>query len=290
MKRMWLWIFIAVVGVGLLVAGCQATRAGYESAPYKVVRSDGKFELRDYPALTVVETPMASPNGSDGSFMRLFRFITGSNEGKQKIAMTTPVFMSGSESNATMAFVMPAKLKADTVPKPSDGAVTVRELPPGRFAVLRFSGGRSAKKEAESLAQLKAWMETEKLGVLSSPVYGYFDPPWTPAFLRRNEVMLRTGRQSPNEHVFSTPKPPAGRATCCCGAGGIVPVGVAAAIAARGRSDDGGGDDHGGMIKMMTVPSADVQKGNSGTAPGCRQGFQPLRHFHHTVKVVILVK
>jgi hypothetical protein len=37
---------------------------------------------------------------------------------KQKIAMTTPVFMSGSDSNATMALVMPAKLKSGEVPKP----------------------------------------------------------------------------------------------------------------------------------------------------------------------------
>jgi len=44
---------------------------------------------------------------ADGSFMRLFRFITGKNETKQKTAMTTPVFMSGSGSNATMAFVLP---------------------------------------------------------------------------------------------------------------------------------------------------------------------------------------
>ena len=70
--------------------------------------------------------------------------------------------------------------------------MTVRELAAGRFAVLRFSGGRDVKKEAESLARLKAWMETERLSVLSPPVYGYFDPPWTPAFLRRSEVMLRT--------------------------------------------------------------------------------------------------
>lgn len=192
MKRMWFWIFIAVVGVGLLVAGCQATRAGYESAPYKVARSDGKFELRDYPALTVVQTPMADPNGSDGSFMRLFRFITGANEGKQKIAMTTPVFMSGSSTNLTMAFVLPAKLKTASVPKPADGALTVRELPAGRFAVLRFRGGRNTKNEADTLAQLQAWLERERLPAVSGPVYGYFDPPWTPAFLRRNEVMLRT--------------------------------------------------------------------------------------------------
>jgi hypothetical protein len=182
-KKMWISLLILAVLIGLAVAGCQATRAGYESAPYQIVRADGKFQVRDYPALTVVETPMAagSRDGDDGSFMRLFRFITGANEGKQKIAMTTPVFMAGSATDATMAFVLPAKLKTAEVPKPSDGSVTVRELAAGRFAVLRYSGGRNAKNEAEALARLKAWMEAEKLSVRSLPVYGYFDPPWTPA-------------------------------------------------------------------------------------------------------------
>ena len=196
-KKMWIALSILAVEAAIILVGCQATRAGYESAPYKVVRSVGKFELRDYPDLTVVETPMADPNGSDGSFMRLFRFITGANEGKQKIAMTTPVFMSGTSTNQTMAFVLPAKLKTADAPKPAGGALTVRELPSGRFAVLRFSGGRNAKKEAESLARLKSWLERERLPALSGPVYGYFDPPWTPAFLRRNEVMLRTEGEKP---------------------------------------------------------------------------------------------
>ncbi len=85
---------LTVVAVGI-VAGCQATRSGYESAPYAVVRASGKFEVRDYPALSVVETPtVRDGNGADGSYMRLFRFIAGGNETQQKIAMTTPVFMS----------------------------------------------------------------------------------------------------------------------------------------------------------------------------------------------------
>ncbi|MEI6392866.1 MAG: heme-binding protein [Verrucomicrobiota bacterium] len=182
-----------LIGAGLIFVGCQTTRSGYESAPYKVGRTDGKFELRDYPALTVVETPM-TPSGksADGSFMRLFRFITGGNEAKQKIAMTTPVFMSGNDTNRTMAFVLPAKLKAAEVPRPADGAVTVRELQGGRFAVLRFSGGRSAKRETGTLALLQNWLAAQGLKASASPVYGYFDPPWTPSFLRRNEVMLRT--------------------------------------------------------------------------------------------------
>jgi DNA gyrase inhibitor GyrI len=190
---MWVALSILAVVVALILAGCQATRAGYESAPYRVVRTSGKFEVRDYPVLRVVETPLARVGkDADGSFLRLFRFITGANDAKQKIAMTTPVFMSGSDTNATMAFVLPAKLPTDAVPKPSDAAVTVRELPAGRFAVLRFSGGRSAEHDAEALGRLRAWMRAEGLQELSPPVYGYFDPPWTPGFLRRNEVMLRT--------------------------------------------------------------------------------------------------
>lgn len=186
---------ILAVALALLLAGCKATRAGYESAPYKVVRSDGRFELRDYPALAVVETTMSGgASGGDGSFNRLFRFITGGNEAKQKIAMTTPVFMSGGGSNATMAFVLPAKLKAGESPKPTDDSVKVRELEAGRFAVLRFSGGRNAMNEAETLARLKSWLAAQGFSANSPPVYGYFDPPWTPAFLRRNEVMLRTER------------------------------------------------------------------------------------------------
>jgi len=193
MKKMLVPILILAVSLLVVLAGCQATRGGYESAPYSVARSDGKFELRDYPTLTVAETPMArAGNGADGSFNRLFRFITGRNEAKQKIAMTTPVLMTGSGSNTTMAFVLPAKLKAAGTPKPADESVTVRELKAGRFAVFRFSGGRNADSEAKAFDRLKAWMQAQGMGAAGGPVYGYFDPPWTPAFLRRNEVMLRT--------------------------------------------------------------------------------------------------
>ena len=184
------------VATTLLVVGCKATRAGYESAPYKVARRDGKFEVRDYPALTLVETSAAA-EGSDGGFNRLFRFISGRNEASQKIAMTTPVFMSGSATNATMAFVLPAKMTAAQAPKPADASVKVRAIEAGRFAVYRFSGGRNPKKEAAAIERLKSRLEAERPSSLSGPMFGYFDPPWTPAFLRRNEVMIRTQAGQP---------------------------------------------------------------------------------------------
>jgi hypothetical protein len=179
-------VVILVIGVLLAIAGCRTSRSGYKSAPYNVVRTDGNFELRDYPALRVVETAMKD-GGSGGSFNRLFRYITGGNDAGKKIAMTTPVFMAGGES--TMAFVMPADL--GSVPRPTDGSVTVREMPAGRFAVLRYSGARSRPQEAEHLEHLNAWAADQHLKVSAVPVFAYFDPPWTPPFLRRNEVMLR---------------------------------------------------------------------------------------------------
>ena len=173
---------------GLISAGCAAVRAGYDSAPYRVVRRDGRFELRDYPTLVLVETSL---RGSDDSFMRLFRFIGGKNSAQQKISMTTPVFMAGETTNATMAFVMPKGMSAEQTPKPNEPSLSVREVGGGQFAVLCFRGGRNGKNEARAQADLRTWLARENLKIEGGPIFGYFDPPWTPSFLRRNEVMLR---------------------------------------------------------------------------------------------------
>lgn len=184
-------VTVALLTTLAIGTGCRTTRSAYSTAPFKLQRASGEFELRDYSKLTVVETPLTDSDGNSG-FGRLFRYISGGNEAEQKIAMTTPVFMSGEGQNSAMSFVMPADLKTEQVPKPRDKSISIREVPADRYAVLRFSGGRNAKNQAEALARLKSWMAAEGLSVLSPPVFAYFDPPWTPTFLRRNEVMLRT--------------------------------------------------------------------------------------------------
>ncbi len=63
-------------------------RSAYESAEYKVVESDGKFEVREYPDLMLLATTTKlEAQGRDGSFMKLFRYISGVNVTKQKISM-----------------------------------------------------------------------------------------------------------------------------------------------------------------------------------------------------------
>ena len=183
---------LLVVGVSLALWGCKTSRSGYESAPYSVALKDGDYELRDYPELTIVETSMGDANaGENSGFRKLFGYITGKNQNQESIAMTTPVFIS--DERRKMAFVLPAKSSSGQISAPLDPSLSIKKIPAGRFAVLRFSGGRSSTLETQSLSLLRTWIAKKGLTAAGSPIYGYFDPPWTPGFLRRNEVMLRQG-------------------------------------------------------------------------------------------------
>ena len=165
-----------------------SSRNSYESAPYTVVSKSGQFEVRDYPTLTIVEGSMAS---RDNTFMKLFRFITGRNEKNQQIAMTTPVFMTNEQQEEKMCFVMPATMKTEDVPKPNDTSLNVREMQAAQFATYTYSGRMTKHNEQEALQQLKDWLQKEQKSYEGSPIYAYFDGPFTLPWFKRNEVMLK---------------------------------------------------------------------------------------------------
>ena len=166
------------------------SRAATETPDYKVVRADGKFEIRDYPALTVATTPLGGAD-MNGSFMKLFRFISGGNDGAQKIAMTAPVLIDTTKNPRTMSFIMPKTAVEQGVPKPVGDGVVLGEIGAARMAVWRFGGGRTTANEQAAITQLMAWLAEQKLVAKGEPFFAYYDPPWTPLFMRRNEVLIR---------------------------------------------------------------------------------------------------
>jgi hypothetical protein len=180
--------FAAFAAGAMLVVPVMAT----EIPDYKVLTQDGKFEIREYPALSVVRTA-----AGDGDFMRLFRYISGGNVAEQKIAMTAPVLMQHHGEKTGMSFIVPRDVAAGPVPAPKDAAVTMDTLPAGRFAVYRYSGGRNEPNEQQALEKLRAWTAPRQLEITGEPLFGYYDPPWIPTFLRRNEVMLRIAGTQP---------------------------------------------------------------------------------------------
>jgi hypothetical protein len=157
-----------------------------ETPDYQVSAKDGDFEVRDYPALTIARTA-----SGDGDFMRLFRYIEGANAADKKIPMTAPVLMQHTGEKTGMSFILPSALAAEgPAPAPENTAVALDTMPPTRLAVLRFSGGRNETNEQKHLALLRRWIEDRKFVTAGEPIFAYYDPPWIPGFMRRNEVML----------------------------------------------------------------------------------------------------
>jgi len=209
MKRKMLYLgLITVITVFGTVAWTMAARAGYESAEYKVVESDGDIEIREYPDLMLAATSSKMDSqGRDGSFMRLFRYISGNNEGDQKIAMTTPVFMEGENglSDVSMGFVMPKEVAVEGVPDPKSDGVQIREREGGRFAVIRFSGRMDAKLAEQQEVKLRDWMKARGLNAEAKAEAAGYDPPFTPGPLRRNEILIRLKQPSGESQTEPVP-------------------------------------------------------------------------------------
>ena len=186
----WGWVCSAVPAA----LGNEAADEEYESAEYQVVESEGKFEIREYPDLMLAATTTRQIGGNSSGFMKLFRYISGANDSKQKIAMTTPVFMESQDEGASsqMGFVMPKEVANAGVPKPTGAQVDVRKRAGGRFAVVRLPGRMTDRAVEEGEAELRSWMESKGLVADASAVEtAVYDPPFTPVSQRRNELLIR---------------------------------------------------------------------------------------------------
>ena len=172
------------------------SRNAYESAEYSVLESDGSIELREYPDLMMATTEMGTrTQGDGGSFGRLFQYISGSNDEKQKVAMTTPVFMEpkSDQSSGQMGFVIPKDVADSTIPEPASNQVQLTNRVGGKFAVIRFAGRVDAETQSLRQSELEDWVKKRGLSIVGEPEIASYDPPWTPGPLRRNEILIRIG-------------------------------------------------------------------------------------------------
>ena len=196
---------------GLLLLFVTVDAMATEEPAYTVTEQSGDFELRRYDPMIVAETLVSgSMDEASGSGFRLIAdYIFGNNTvpngGNGKISMTAPVTMAAQSEEISMTapvsmkrlsgkwrlhFVMPREYTLDTLPRPNNPAVTLREVPATDYAVIRFSGLAGEGKVASKTAALEAWMAERGLEALGSPELARYNPPWTLPFLRRNEVMI----------------------------------------------------------------------------------------------------
>lgn len=181
-----------------------------EEPKYSVIEKTEPFELRLYEPMILAEVKVEGDldEASSQGFRLIAAYIFGQNQVTEKISMTSPVAIEEQnvknakiamttpvniEPNAgqwTVSFVMPSTYTLNSLPKPLNPKVQLREIPAVKRAVIQFSGFYNAQKVADKTLELEQWMKTRNLEAASAPKFARYNPPWTLPFMRRNEVMI----------------------------------------------------------------------------------------------------
>lgn len=199
---------MAVLATAILTGEWGRMAMAVEEPKFEVVEVEGDIEIRRYADTVVAETRVDGDFKAAGNeaFRRLAGYIFGGNDGGRKIEMTAPVAQvrnGGTKIPMTapvsqekldegwvVSFTMPSTFGLDTLPRPDDPRVMLRKVKGRRTAAIKFSGTWGPEKFEEKAAELRAALESRGLEADRTPVYARYDPPWTPWFLRRNEVLL----------------------------------------------------------------------------------------------------
>ena len=165
-----------------------------EIQAYEVLESHKGFELRSYPAHTIVSVASPGDLGSAGmgAFGYLAGYIGGRNQSNQAIARTAPVLQEKKGSGFQVSFVLPAEMTSH--PSPTDPRLALETREPSVMAAIRFSGMASESLFEKKAEQLSKLCSEAGFKVLSEPLFARYNGPWTPPMLRRNEVLLKVQR------------------------------------------------------------------------------------------------
>jgi hypothetical protein len=211
---------LATVGisVGAALARWQLGRFFTWQPEYRVEFEYGRLEIRRYAHQIQAETTVAEASWAESlneGFLRLAAYIFGANEGRQKLAMTSPVLTTVSvgtsrertvqawkppsvadleklngRTSRIMAFVMPSDMTLDQLPQPDNEDVHLHGVPPRRMAVLAFRGSYGGDLPAQKRNELLFLLKCAGLKAASEVWFAAYDGPSTLPILRRNEVMV----------------------------------------------------------------------------------------------------
>ena len=202
MKRSIRNIFAAAV---IIIGAIDAM--AIEEAAYTVVIKDEKFEIRDYAPHILAETFVEGDFEEAGNkaFNVLFGYISGDNRSREKVAMTAPVTQEPKGEKIKMtapvgqqrvqerwavSFMMPASYTLETLPEPDDPKVTLRQVPARRMAAVRYSGFWNEKGYLRYKLELESWINENGLTIVGDPIWARYNAPFTPWFMRRNEILI----------------------------------------------------------------------------------------------------
>jgi len=188
-----IWITGSVLILGGVLSFFSFRFKGIETPNYKVIKKLGDVEIREYPNMILAQTKLGSKqyvsSGNNG-FSTVAGYIFGGNQQKQKIAMTAPVIMNMSDTDASMSFVMPSQYELSDLPVPNSNAVSLVTQDSMTLAVLRFGGFSSDEKIAKYAQILTLVLQEKNIRTKGSLLYMGYNAPWD-VINRRNEVAFQ---------------------------------------------------------------------------------------------------
>lgn len=184
-------------------------RQGIEEPTYRAEQLTRHVQIRRYGERIAAETTVTAGEDAARSigFRRLAGYIFGGNHTQTKIAMTAPVAQHkpiGQTIAMTapvaqqpdisgqwvIRFFLPADKTMATLPQPNDPEVRIVAIPAATVAVRTFTGSRSPRAVAVNTAKLLETLHEMGFEPTGTPAAWFYDPPWTVAPLRRNEIAV----------------------------------------------------------------------------------------------------
>lgn len=189
-----------------LLLMASATSA-YEEPEYEVLQQTDDYEIRVYTSYLVAETRVSGDFDQTGNtaFQRLAGYIFGNNkrttsdnkksQESVSMKMTVPVTrerINDEDDRTTLyRFVMERSYDRESLPIPNDDLVTIAEVKGGSFAALRYRGRISEARFKKYAKSLESSLRRDGIEFNGEPISAVYNGPFTPPFLRRNEVLLR---------------------------------------------------------------------------------------------------
>jgi len=181
----------------------------YEEPGYTVLRAAANYEIRRYEPFIVAEVDVRGSfdDAGNAAFRILANYIFGGNVPADavgsdardagqgvKLAMTAPVISAEStQAGATIytyGFVMPSEFALASLPQPLDGRIRLREMPAQLVAARRYSGRWTESRFMANERALLDALERDGVELNGSPLFARYNAPWTPWFMRRNEILV----------------------------------------------------------------------------------------------------
>ena len=178
-----------------------------ETPKYSVIKKQEEIELRQYSGYIQAQVDVFA-NGYKSAIEKGFNvlagFIFGNNVSQQRIEMTVPVQASQSQKIAmttpvtvtgndffTVAFIMPSEYTLQTLPIPKDDRIHFTLISTHQMAAIRFSGYFRQENIRKNKERLILWLKEQGLEMEGDFIIAGYNPPWIPGFLARNEVLIK---------------------------------------------------------------------------------------------------